>query len=54
MNLSGKFAVIVFGIIPVAFLLWAIGVPSSNIVVLFFIAAFLIIFFMPSEDSKKD
>ena len=51
MNLSGKFAIILFGLGPIALLLWAIGIPSEAIFLLVVIAAFLIIFFVKS-DSK--
>ena len=54
MNFSGKIAVIIFGILPIAFLSYAIGIKSEQIFVGFVVAVFLILFFLKSDDEKQN
>jgi len=50
--MSGKLAVIIFGLCPIALLLWAVGVSGEIITMLILIAALLIIF-SGSQDTKN-
>jgi hypothetical protein len=52
MNLGGKIAVIIFGVLPIAFLLYAIGFKSEQIFIAVVVAIFLILFFSKSEDDN--
>lgn len=51
--MSGKLAVILFGLVPIGFLLWAIGIDIDGIALMFVIAVFAIIFFMHNDNSDK-
>ena len=52
--MSGKLAIIFFGFIPICFLLYALGFKTEQIFIAFIIAVFLLIFFLNSDDNKKE
>jgi hypothetical protein len=54
MNIGGRIAIIVFGVLPTAFLLYAIGVPSDKVFFFVVAASFLIIFFMREDEDEKE
>lgn len=54
MNIGGRIAIIVFGVLPTALLLYAIGVPSYKVFLLVVAASFLIFFFMQEDEDRNE